>query len=265
MNMNDFYYKFAGNKRRELHHISDIVEKILPSVSIVVEPFGGSASFSRWLYKSRKDITYKISDVDKELVYFCNTFHTDPEGILARAIQLTSEIQDNDTFKETWKRYKAGQTPEEDRAAYLLLFKKWCGASSLPTYCAQRPKYRKYLEWTATSSEFFRAVPYEMRHFKEVLDEYKDNPAALLFLDPPYLSTSNEWYYFKDKPTNGMSANEMMWQSIRDVFENGKCRVILIVKHDMWMDLLFAKYKATSYAKKYEGSKACVVHDVYIR
>lgn len=261
----DFYVKFSGSKRKELHHIADIVDGILKPGMRVVEPFGGSLAFSRWLFHLRKDLVHRVSDVDVPLLEFCNEFHKDAPGYLARAKELMDGITSREEYRDTLKAYTKGLTDAADKIPYWFMFKTW-SAAGYGGYVKERPKYRNYLERVQACNEFFAAHTYEQRHYREVFDEFRDDENALLYLDPPYMTTSNEWYYYKDdSPKEGPTANELMWGAIRDMFESARCRIILCVKHDMWMDLLFKPWHAVSYPKMYSASKARVTHNVYIK
>ena len=57
-----FYFSYAGNKRNELKYIEELIN--LDLYDNIVEPFGGSCSFSRYIYEKDNSKKFYISDIN---------------------------------------------------------------------------------------------------------------------------------------------------------------------------------------------------------
>ena len=90
----------------------------------------------------------------------------------------------------------------------------------------------------------------------EIYNEYKMNSKAFIFLDPPYLLSSNSFY--KD-PT----ANIYEYLFDNDIRKN-KALVILCLENNWIIKLLFKGCKYITYVKKYEVSKKITEHIIII-
>lgn len=65
----DFYFPWFGNKRKELDKFIGLIN--VDKYDTIVEPFGGSLSFSRYIF-----------DSDDKLTRFCNSFYKQKEEVI---------------------------------------------------------------------------------------------------------------------------------------------------------------------------------------
>ncbi len=66
-----FYFAYEGNKRTENKLLINYLD--LKNIKNIVEPFCGSSSFSRWIYKNYdNDFTYYSNDINSNLISFLN-------------------------------------------------------------------------------------------------------------------------------------------------------------------------------------------------
>ena len=89
-----------------------------------------------------------------------------------------------------------------------------------------------------------------------VYQDYKDDENAFIFLDPPYLSSCNEFYSCPSLEIyNFLNENSI---------KNEKSVVCLCLEKNWIIDLLFKNYIINEYKKKYENSKKKTKHIIII-
>ena len=92
--------------------------------------------------------------------------------------------------------------------------------------------------------------------FKVICEQYKADPSALLFLDPPYANCDNRFY--SSSPTT---------KDVDDIFEylaefipSAKCRVMLVVNNCLLTRVLFKGLIKHTYNKTYSVSQSKLEH-----
>jgi site-specific DNA-adenine methylase len=92
--------------------------------------------------------------------------------------------------------------------------------------------------------------------FKTVLNILKDNERAFVFLDPPYLSSDNTYYYGNiTTADNNVVDNTGLFINILDFFKTAKCKVMLIINKNAINEYIMDGYIKCAYSKKYSISK----------
>lgn len=76
----DFYFPWFGNKRKELDKFIGLIN--VDKYDTIVEPFGGSLSFSRYIFDKYPNKKLLISDSDDKLTRFCNSFYKQKEEVI---------------------------------------------------------------------------------------------------------------------------------------------------------------------------------------
>ena len=94
--------------------------------------------------------------------------------------------------------------------------------------------------------------------YKIILDQYRDNKDAFLFLDPPYMF-SNNMSYAKQCGTDGNDNTDMVLV-ILDYLKTCKCKVMLIINKLHILDHLFKDYKKGEYTTIYKLSNRLSKH-----
>ena len=91
-----FYYSYMGNKRKEVQFFDKYIN--LDLYDHIIEPFGGSCSFSRHLYDKDPTKNFIISDNNHFLVNFCNNFYKNDDAIINQAIEKMKEIKNAEEY-----------------------------------------------------------------------------------------------------------------------------------------------------------------------
>jgi site-specific DNA-adenine methylase len=198
-----FYFPYAGGKKDENNELLSIVTPLIGKVNKVVEVFGGSLSFSRWMYgQYGNQLEYLCSDVDADLTSFCNIFPTMKQEVLSEVISKSDAMQASGNTKAEFYEFKASKptfAESKEKMVWELFFRKNTFKGSMGSYPYKKfSVFQNYLKTTTMADEFFLSNEYKCQDFSEYLEQVKDDPEALVYLDPPYLDRNNGWYKSKD-------------------------------------------------------------------
>ena len=116
---NTFYFSYAGNKRNEIKNFTELID--IDLYDKFIEPFGGTLAFSRYIYKLNPNKKFYVSDINKELIYFCNNFYKDNENILNKTKEIVNNIKNKEEFNNY---YNKKTTINDDDFLTYYLFKK---------------------------------------------------------------------------------------------------------------------------------------------
>lgn len=253
---NTFYFAYYGNKRNEIKEFINLID--FDKFETIVEPFGGSLAFSRYCYNLHPNKTYYISDSDIKITEFCNRFHLNKSEIIKKVEDKANyflKMEDKTTSKLEWKKYinEVDSLNTSDSGwieGYFFKNKIYSIRLSLfPFYEGQkRYKYPINLQMLISSNEdtdlFFKNNKYLCQDFRIHLEKVKDDPKSFVFLDPPYpIDSECSWY--KDKE----SLNT--WTYLIDYFDNCKCKYIMILNSNVFMDIIFKNKIKHRYFKMY--------------
>ena len=251
----DFYIPFQGNKRKEIKEFINYFN--IDDYDNIIEPFGGSLAFSRYVYNIidiDKKLKYYISDLNVELIYFCNNFYKDKENIINETIKDINNINNKVDYDIYFKNIK--NINDDDFLKYYLFKNKYylIRPGLYPTN-KRKPKFKDYNKKTLSTDEFFKNNEYKLLDFKIQLDKFKDDERSFLFLDPPYINSDNSFYKFKDG-TN-------LWEYLYNYLNSCKCKFLLIVNDDIFMKLTFKNFYKGEYKKTYENTKNKCNHIIF--
>ena len=85
-------------------------------------------------------------------------------------------------------------------------------------------------------------------NYKQVMEIYKDNDKALLFLDPPYLFSNNSSYIPQADDTDSTDIIIYILEYLRVC----KCHVILIISDLKILRYLFKDFIKSDYTRVYQ-------------
>ena len=249
---NHFYIPYSGNKRQEVEEIYNCLPK---DFKIVVEPFCGSCAVSYyiWLNNKDKNIKYVLNDNNEHLKEMYEII-IDDNKIKDLENEINSLLPLLESSKEEYNKivksnsllgWFVGNKFYSIRVGLYPLtnmnsFKKEVSFKNFPIY------------------EFFKNVNIEFtsNDFLGVYNKYKNNSEAVIIIDPPYISSCNEFYKCP-------SVNIYEYLINNDI-KKEKAFIMLILE-DIWIiNLLFPKekYSSVSYSKKYEVSKKKTSHTI---
>ena len=252
----NFYFSYHGNKRKEFKHIAHMID--FNEYDCYAEPFGGSCAISRELYRLT-DSPCIVSDIDDDLTHFCNNFHKNSIKIIKSAMDICNELKED---KDKYKEFVANPPKKHKRKwlVYYLVIRSFYAIRPgfYPTN-RNAPTYATLLKNVDTINSFFENNHYNHKPFNEAILEYKDNARCLVFLDPPYLTSSQSLYR-----ENCVS----QWADIYQFMRTCDCKFILIVDDNFFMRMVFEQWFKFEYGKQYENnrgnvSRRSVIHCVY--
>jgi len=259
----DFYIGYWGNKRTEIKYIEHLLNDI--KYNKIIEPFGGTCSISRYIYNNidiNKEKEYYISDVNKDLTFFCNNFYKYDDIIINKCIENIN-LFDTKTKYNEYVNNKVFNDDIDRLVYYLFINKhKYIRPGLYPS--TRKITLKNYKTDMINTNNFFKNIYYHNQSYKIFFDNFKDDENALIFLDPPYIQTSNAFYDYYDNHNDSYD----IYKNIINLFKNCKCKIIYIVPYDPLLHLLFDEYTYMIYDKKYCSNplyKKKLQHVVYTK
>lgn len=254
---NEFFMPYAGNKREEVEEIYKNISTYIEDKKIIVEPFCGSCSMSLYIsLQNPKKFKYILNDNNKHLINLL-TIAKDENKLNELVNDLNNTIQ-NINSKEEYNLLKK----EDNIISYIILNSYYNMKPGLYPQDEKRKKKKKdYNDFLKKNIflNFLRNEEVELYNEDaiSIYNTYKDNEECVILCDPPYLSTSNDFYLDPSiKIYEHIYKNNMIYNKA----------FIAFVLDDMFLiNLLFEKYKSFKYNKKYNGfNRKLSIHSIYI-
>ena len=240
----DYLFSWSGNKDREVGTILETMAKAgirLEDVDTVVECFGGSFAFIRFLIRNKVAKRYVVNDVDSNLIGAYQAMSdAKVNGPIVESLKAATAEMDAVKYKETIKR--------ADLVGYLVKY-GLCGmrAGSYPGP-GKTIGYERMEGFTR-----FAGVEFTVADAMAKLEEFKDDPRALVFLDPPYFLSSNDFY--------AAGLTDAFFKLI-DNRKAYKCRIVFVI-NDHLLTRAFIQTRGISIVEvpvKYNRSKKETMH-----
>ena len=213
-----FYFSWFGNKRHEIKYIEPLLKKIEPET--IVEPFCGSCALSLHYYinKEMTDIDYHVNDNDDTLINFLK--------------YIDKTINDKTAYNTYIKTIK--QNPTID--GYFFYNKVY---SLRPGLFPMRGKKKEILTKYNDTDKFFKHATITNNDYTKILEIYKNDSKALIFLDPPYFQSFNQTYKtgtkIIDKQHNIIDTTTL-YIDLLEFIKTAKCKVIMIINSNSILD-----------------------------
>lgn len=275
----NFPIKYLGNKRTEFKEIIKYVD--LNGVKTIVEPFAGTAYVSykistlypkqfKYHINDLNDMTYqfyetfkdknKCEEINKNVNKYINEYNTILEKISDEDMKNYKSFELKEYYKNKLNSYKENK----DLSIFIFINKASRGFNV--------PNFRKVAIFDITKYGIYQFINNEDVTITkldgvEIVDEYKDNKEALIFCDPPYLLSANDFYMNSYK--NKRDTEKKIFLNIYQYFNinniNEMKAKLLIVVEDSWIiDLLFKDYQRFKYDKIYQINKTKTKHTIII-
>lgn len=242
---NHFYIAYSGNKRNEVKDIYDNLD--LSGVNVIIEPYCGSCAISYFISTKKSGLKYILNDNNK---------------YLKEMYELMIDDNKIDKFEEEYKKLfidldknKYNEIVKKEGLLYWMLKNKYyCLRPGL--YPLESRKCSKELKLKQTPIyKFFKNENIEFLNMDgvECYKKYKDDETNLLLLDPPYLSSYNDFYF---------DSSTLIYEYLfNNDIEKEKAKIYLILENMWIIKMLFKNNKFVfEYNKKYEGSKKKTTH-----
>ncbi len=110
--------------------------------------------------------------------------------------------------------------------------------------------------------ELFNISKITNQDWKEIMEQYKDNEKAFIYLDPPYLNSFNESYTQYNKNKNSkiddddiIIDNTKIYIDILDYLENSKCKIIFSINNNSITRHIYQDYIKVDYSSFYSTTQ----------
>ena len=220
-NINTALFSYFGNKDNEIETISKNIPN-MDQIDVIIEPYCGSFALVRKLLLIYPDKKYVCNDNDELL------------------IKTYKAIQDDKQFEELIEFYKSFEIQNKEH--YDIFKKENSIRSFLFIHIIYRVRYGLYDKdkHKFNDRDFNRLIHFNKNYknieficgdAKNIIEQYKNNSRAFMFLDPPFLLTCS---FYK------MPMLDYFFDMMKDV-NNCKSK-ILAVCGDHFLVIYFFKY-----------------------
>lgn len=232
--------KWVGGKRREIKYF----EKYIPNFEVYVEPFfGGGALF--WHLKPNKS---EINDINYDLINFYKVLKNNPE-------ELYKSLQTHMLSKEYFSKMVCKLNNKDfdsdlERASifYYLNKTSFSGKWRVNSKGEFNSSYGYY------TKEYFKNIDLNCSNklkntiisnddYDNILIKYKYDDSAFIFLDPPYLDCDTFYTETQEFKT--------IYLNIFKHMKNDKSKIMLIVKENDFINVLFKEFMKDKYIVNY--------------
>jgi len=242
---NHFYMSWVGNKREEVEEIYNYIKEFINNYDIIVEPYCGSQSISYYISLQTTGKKFILNDNNHFLKEMFEIMKDDQKIEEFNNIvndKFFNELKDN---KEAYNEFMK----EKDTNVHAwFIGNKFCSIRMYLWPSGGRNNKRINLK-ECPIYEFYKNNDIEFctGDAIEFYEKYKTNDKCLIIMDPPYLSTCND--YYMDSSTN---IYEYLYnKNIK--FERAK---IVFILENIWIiKMLFQHCEQKEYDKKYHGPK----------
>ena len=243
---NHFYISYVGNKREEVKEIYKSIN--FSKTKIIIEPFCGSCAMSFYISTIHKNLTYVLNDNNKFLLEMFEIIKSNEktEDFDKKITELFVYInKTKEKYIEIIKQDNVYGWFIKNRAYNIRigLFptnNKWIH-KSLKEY----PIYNFFLN---------EKIIFTCDDAIKCYETYKDNPNALILLDPPYLMSDNNFYL-----NSSVNIYEYL---LNNSISKEKAQILIILEKNWIIDFLFKKEKCIEYDKSYQLSKKKTTHKI---
>lgn len=256
---NHFFTAYSGNKREEVKKIYNNIDDI-NKYHTIIEPFCGTSAFSYYVWTLNKDknIKYILNDNNIKLIELYKLCKNEEKWT-----KLNEDLKDLYNSIDTKEKYdkiaKEQLSVKNKNSKYNIveyLFINKCYTIRPGMYYQNKKININLLQYPII--EFLRTANIEIicDDALNVYKTYKDDDKALIFLDPPYLNSHNEFYYEKNINIYEYLHNNNINK------ENSK--IILCLEKNWIIELLFKDNKFIEYDKLYQMNKKKTKHIIII-
>lgn len=250
-----FILNYTGSKYKETKELDNIN---FDKYDTIIECFGGSYGFSRYLYKMRnyKNKKYIIYDNNKELIefylYIQNLIKNDKlHDFLIEYHKELDYLIENYRYKDSNRRLRGTEAKKyliniEDKNI-LLMIKNNCFRGSYIDVVYKNKLDKDFLD-------MFNNITFIYSDIINIDFTIYDKDKTLIYLDPPYLLEDNSFY-------KEIENIRIFYETIINLFKTNK--TIFIHSYNYLLDYVFKNYNYMNYEKKYRMSNKISNHIVY--
>lgn len=236
---NHFCFSYPGNKRQEVDRLYNNLN--LVDIKYIVEPFCGTSAFSYYVStKHPGEFQYILNDNNKYLVDLYNILKNVKKCRLFE-IEL-NEVIEGINDKEGYENLK-----QDDNIVNWFILNKHCRIR--PGFYPQDRELKEVKFDDYPIVKFLREEKVRILNNEgiDIVKRYKDKKNCLVFLDPPYLNSTINYY-------KNPNLNIFEYLATNKIQGFG-CRVILCLNDNWVVRLLFEGCVKEVYDKQYESRR----------
>jgi site-specific DNA-adenine methylase len=266
---------WTGSKQKEYTIYEDYLNI---EHDILVEPFAGSAITSiNHFNKYGNNKKYHINDIDFTLINFYRDIKKNSESVVNSYNELKNSVVNDPEFitktaknKAKYKKIideykqKVKEKNKENLSSYFLFYNK-VYAMTYGLYPTKKNKFDDLnLSKYPLFNNFIKKAKINCKDYMTLFKKYKNNKNALLFLDPPYLSSCNQYYYtydVKDHNNNKIIIdNTKLFIDILNLLKTAKCKIITIINDNCLTRYIYKDYIKKTYDVVYRRTNKKTKH-----
>ncbi len=250
---NHFIHAYEGNKRSEINDIFNHIN--FDNIKIIIEPFCGSSAFSftvsqkfpgkfKYILNDNSNYLNDMYEILKDKDKY-NKFKTEAQNVI-------NNIKNKDEYNKICKRGDL-----IGNFIYKFIYFQHPGIYPLEEK-RQKRQLIEYDDIPITKFLNIENVEFINGDALELIKKYWDNNECFIFIDPPYISSFNDYY---------MNKNINIYEYIyNNDINNAKCKMLFALEDIFLIRLLFQnniKENTQTYNKTYQTTKRKTKH-IYI-
>lgn len=254
-----FILNYSGGKYKESKELDDL--KIdYEKYDTVIEPFGGTFGFSRYLFYDLKQthLNFIVCDSNYELIDFYNylkdlIIKNEHEAFFKRYTTEIKKLYENCKYEKNTAyldRKKLLQYLKTNKTDNTFLNFLICHNHLNNVSSTTPAAYKNNVGFT----EIFKQTTFLKKKFEELPEEMLYNKKNLVYLDPPYLSSDNATY-------DTLFNFNTIFEKIENIFKNGN--VLFIHQYNFLLNRVLNFAQSITYKKRYNRSKKKVEHTCF--
>ncbi len=252
---NHFCFSYFGNKREEVEHIYNLLD--LNNINTIVEPFCGSCAVSYYIWSQNKDKNYKyiLNDLDNNLIDLLKIIRSgEYKEIEDELNKMVDEILEYENDMIEAKKIYINYIKNGKVSGYLLGKKYKSMIAGFFPLRDFKSIFKNKLDLSiAPIYDFLVNANIELHSIdaNKIIDE-NDNEKTFIFLDPPYIASSNN-FYSTDTDENICNIYEKL---VLYGLKNYKCKMLICHENNWIFKILFKEYveKEKEYKKNYHNT-----------
>jgi len=255
-----FFLNYQGSKWTESKHLAELD---FSSYENIIEPFGGSFGFSRYLYEKLKltDKKYFIYDNNKELIDFYNYIK---KRIVEDTIDNFLSVH-NSIAEDLIERFKTGKDKSQvnlkDTEKYIkeniseeggMKYIRFMLLHNLKSNHISRIYIKKRIN--KGFLQLMKKAEFIFQPFDNLDLRGYDKDKSLIYLDPPYILEDNSYYKSVDETFS-------YYEKLVNLFKTNIC--LFVHSYNGLLDYVFKDYTFMTYDKTYRNKGNKKIHSVY--
>lgn len=266
MNNINYFFTRDGNKLKELKYFNSFLPAF-NSFNVYVEPYAGSFGTLRGIHQHLQDndIKIHINDMDRNMIEQWQWILTEDikkvelvvdmfNTYFYSGLYVSGNSEGKQIYNAVFNELKAEGIPDlilkefRESCAFMGIIK---GSKKMTDFLPVRELLKK-----CTITRMDAVALYE---------EYKNNPHAFLFLDPPYLDTSLKYYgdtHRREDLGGKMADNSIHYIKMLEMLETAQCKIMAVINKTYLTTYLFSRFIKHEYNKTYQRTRTKTVHIV---